>query len=700
MSRKYAVPQPQSGAKVPRGYPPPPDMTSFNYPPSRESIRTDRSTLAEEPPRSHSRKSKGRSSPRRERKEGFTTQRPTSRGGVPEIPQGMGSIFPLAHTPDNTYVSVVKSDIYQVQMRLEALVRSSTRSSGGDRPPSARTLGKRHAELEAMKTATQDVETVTANISDPTQMKLKLLEHLCGAMLQLEISLLLVTEPNSTRPFEGISSRPGSANSAVAPPSLSRLPSFLACVDRLIEFNGRIDEASSSSFSADGTGVGTAVNDMVEEIEDQVRMLEAELAMRPSSATPTLMEKQGSSIQALIGRLKRAGQSVEIVRERGIRFLQQEVKDSKKTTKEIGDVLDKARREFQAKEKESAKKISASETQIADLQAKLGKAGNGKGGDSKRVQDLEAKVKEFQGAASAIGSAKKKDIDGLAREVSTLKKKLDAEVKRRGEDADKQLRAIQKAEVKSNDETKTIRKQLQSMTTDMNSANTSMKAEEADNVRLSTEIATLKRELEKTREVQTEETKKNKEEAKAFKSRIAGLTEQNKLLEEKASAKDINTSLQKQVRELSEQLSKLTRSFSSLENYYKDSQKDKEADNKQLSIDLVSMREEVKKTKFAMEELESQKDEQIKQLNKTIHQSVKGSNETDVVREVMAAEMRMMQTGFNTKLSKIEQEKSSMSMAHFKQRRVVQAQLESTRKTDSNIINALKLQIEGLKRKA
>jgi len=693
-------------------YPPPPNMQQLGGygnermasgsqtmgPPYPRHMPVDRPLDQPLDDRPRSRSSKGH----RERKEGF--KRPSSRSGTARVPEGASTIFPLAHTPDNTYISVVKSDIYQVQMRLESVVRSSNRSAGGDRSARA---GKRHSELEAMKTATQDVETVTSNIEDPVELKLKLLEHLCGAMLQLEISILRATDSHSSRAFEGVVSRPGSANSAAAPPSLSRLPSFLALADRLLEFHNKLDDNKASAgsgsdplSSSSGMGIGTAVDDMVEDIEDQVQMLESDLAMPPLSSGHSIMEKQGSSVQALISRLRRVSSSIEAVRERGIRFLQQENKEAQKTSREMGEVLDKAKKDMTQQIQEAEFRASKAEKQVLELQQQLA---NGEGGSSsKRVKELESQVKEFQTAASAISSTKSKDIEALARELQSCQKRLAAETARKGQDAEAHLKAVQTVELKYKSDTQKLRQQLADTNAELHTLRTRLKREEAASVQCASSNSALHSELDRLKEVQAEEGKCHREEVRTLQDSRQSLEQQLALMEApngEQSLKDVNTTLQRQVRTLTEQMAKLTRSFSSLEYYYKDQLRDRETSNKQMQLELVSGKKEIQRLKEAAVEVEKVNQAHIATLNSSI-QNLEGSNgkEIAIIRDVMINEMASMKAAYDVKINQLEQDKIINSMEASNQRKVIQEQLETTRKTDANIINALKVQIEGLKR--
>ncbi len=158
-----------------------------------------------------------------------------SAGGADSISPVLQSLFPLAASDDHTYVSTLKADIYALQMRIEKLQRSAGVVAGS--AAAAVSLSKRHSELSAIKHSTADVDAIVSTTKKPSRLKLRLLEFLTAAQIQLE-TLLTANQPANTQNQE-----------LIAPP-LSRLPPYLVVADRMAEAQETIRKLNKSKCTA------------------------------------------------------------------------------------------------------------------------------------------------------------------------------------------------------------------------------------------------------------------------------------------------------------------------------------------------------------------------------------------------------------------------------------------------------------------
>jgi hypothetical protein len=374
-----------------------------------------------------------------------------------------GSLFPLAHADHSTYISVAKADIYQVQNRLDKLERGNERSRSIATPRSSR----RRNEIDAIKQNTLDVDNITKTTSDPLLLKLRLLEHLHGVMLHLECSVLQQTDRSSSRPFEPISTlRPStgpSLGSSLAPASLSRLPAWLALVERVLELQQRLDEYATDPISTNKLGAGSLTADGLEELEDQITLLEEALGME-SQRNRSLLEQHGSALHATLGRLKRAGAAVERIRERGVRHIQQESEEHLANSRKIADTMEKVRLDFEKKLADKEAERKKSKERVSELKDKLKSREkmdirSGQAGEEEIVAALR-QAEESRAACAAVETKAAKETEELRKSVEALKAQLDRANCKRGDDAEYHYQELEKIEEQHKQEMEELRQAL------------------------------------------------------------------------------------------------------------------------------------------------------------------------------------------------------------------------------------------------
>lgn len=166
-------------------------------------------------------------------------------------PPAMPASPPPAPRKDDhvTYMSVLKSDVFKVQMRSEKLLRELEKEVSGG-PSSPQPPSKRRSEIDGIKRATADVDAVVRGASNETEERLALLQHLCEKMCDVETMVLHLTD--------GIVPTLPSAHAEgvlqYGQPAASRLPSFMGLVDRALA----LYEHAAGKAAAGGGGTAAA----------------------------------------------------------------------------------------------------------------------------------------------------------------------------------------------------------------------------------------------------------------------------------------------------------------------------------------------------------------------------------------------------------------------------------------------------------
>jgi hypothetical protein len=115
--------------------------------------------------------------------------------------QSSGGCFTLMSADDATYISALKSDIFQLQMTLDRLSTSAGPSSPKG-AVSSRGASRLRAEISSIKQGSNDMEVLLkdADSVEPNIVKLRLFELLNAKMIQMEMRLVGSTERVGTKP--------------------------------------------------------------------------------------------------------------------------------------------------------------------------------------------------------------------------------------------------------------------------------------------------------------------------------------------------------------------------------------------------------------------------------------------------------------------------------------------------------------------
>lgn len=608
--------------------------------------------------------------------------------GRPMSPRMRTSSMPLSHADADTYISVIKSDIFQVQMRMESLLRGIVR--GADSRAMTPSRSKRHQELVAIRDSTEDVEAISKTTKNPTELKLRLLEHLMSSMMQLENHVLKATE-------RAASARPSTAGSRATSPGLSRLPSFLGVHDRLLELAQKVEEAKGGGDTSLGHTIASTFEETCDELEDHISKLEGALAMRPPTSTGRFSDRL-SPIQQVLSRIKKAGTSIEMIRDRGVRYLQQESEEIKKTSRAIAETLETTRRDLTLKLKDTEERLVRAQSSTPSAGAAAASASAATAAANANNAALDNKLEEYKQAAKSIEMLKNKEIERLQREIDRLKSKLAQEDKRRGEETERYIKDLSATESKVSADHNSAVVQVMHLQTEL--AEYKAKAAEFDE-----RAHFLEQSLEKTREELSEERKIRTDLQQRYDDEVGTLRaqlEQTKkqmegLVGDKCqnaddSLKQINQSLRAELSTTSEQMDKVKRAHRNLEFYMRDTALKQKMDNELQLLELRKLREQVGQQEKLQKELEVMTEENVAGIKK----SLKGE---DAVQDVFAQEMRSMKLGFELKLNKAKEDLARATRQHSQQTRLLSDQLEEQRKSGTQQIATLRSALEALEQK-
>jgi hypothetical protein len=305
--------------------------------------------------------------------------------------------------PDHAMsIAVLQADIYQVQNRLDVLARGATRDGGTPKKAS-----KRRGMNDTIKSTTGEVEAIVALTSDPLTLRLRLSEHLCGLMMELECSLLQQTDQHSARPLAGLDKR-----------VLTRLTPWSALVDRLLDLGLRArDSGPGGTLRGQQDAAiflppkekimlaGSAAHDCVEELQDLLDLLELDLSLDPDEEPASPRQSKNSEKDTLRW-LEQATERLFVIQDDGIAPLLKERDRSRKH----GELL---RTRMVTLQNKSAENLKPVEDRSRELQGEVNAArernSNAYRADEmlcedlrKRKRELESQAREHQAAAGVL----------------------------------------------------------------------------------------------------------------------------------------------------------------------------------------------------------------------------------------------------------------------------------------------------------
>jgi hypothetical protein len=621
-------------------------------------------------------------------------------------------LFPLSHADQNTYVSVVKADIYQVQVRLDAINRGAP-----GRSVSTPRSSKRRSEIDAIKQSTLDVETIVKETTDPMALKLKLLEHLSGIMVRLEINVLSQTEVAGVRPFSPFSpdsSRPSTSGFNSAPASLSRLPSWLALVDRLGELGAKVEERSAGSGDSvkqNQLGAGSATNDCLEDLEEVIRKLLQELGLESLQATPSLLEQHGSALHATVGRLKRATSSLDLVRERGLRTLQQETEEARATARALGEKLEETRQSSQRnlkKETERCAKLqlaldehrgSSSSSALTSSASKSSPSSSSPAPSTsssssssvestevaqltRSVKKLESEIQEYKDAAVITQKRTTRELESIQKKYDTVKDRLAEADRRRGDDAEEQYQEMQKLERKFAREQARMSQEVAELTKELGEAEVAARAKPKAMVSevpvvSDTELHALQAQVQVQSLQMTDLTQQLVEETARRLSAAAGEGIDENLLAEVTTLRESNIKLRRQLQLGNESL--LAARLSD----------EQDLELKQLRMNLRQAKEQLQAAEEEVRRMERREEQAVTEIGKRAEAMGKGDAAAEALRSVMMEQSRAMKSGHDGKLRKITEDHARRLAEHTQGARILSEALTKEREANSMLVKKL-----------
>jgi hypothetical protein len=230
-------------------------------------------------------------------------------------------LFSLDRNDINSYLNTLNKDINSVYNKLLTLQRATGRpntANKANRPQSGYKLLSDNNPLDNnLSNVAQDtVKQLLASTTKPTSQKLKLLEYLNTLQSQLEIAALNITQ----------SSAAASHLSASNNDNLSRLPSYSACIDRIIELYQRtlINSDNNTAPVSTPTSANATVNNSldVRELNEEISVIAQELNVELN---------KNSSKMASNNPIAALRRDLQYIRDFGVRNLTNQLEDGKQS---------------------------------------------------------------------------------------------------------------------------------------------------------------------------------------------------------------------------------------------------------------------------------------------------------------------------------------------------------------------------------
>ena len=590
------------------------------------------------------------------------------------------SAYCIAQTDDDTYESVLKSDIYKVQQQLERLDRRFTRlqkkrdreSGKGDNGSFA---ARRRSEIRSIKKEASQIDELLGSTSNPVERKLRLLEYLNSRMVKVENVALKLTQTTEEAEEYAASLADG------VDASFSRLPSFLALVDRVLaSTNGgtakkTVSQPLEQTHAVVNNNSGTEVVEVAstEEggltrsekrvIEKAVEGLLESLTILQEDLGVQSLDGEALSRSSLLAQVQVAGTAVDHLREKSIRFLQKEVEESLGNQREMGTKLAALRAELQSLKEEREKELEARDQTQAQLKSQLTQAAQAANSvrqqmDSKSVS-LQTQLEECQKEVVALKTAleKEKADHAMSRAVSgKVLKEMEATLEDERERMSQEIDAVH-----------------QDYMEEQNQHQESLQEKELAISRLNCQVGELHLKVDQLNSCLATEKSTSEEQKAMFEKQIQYLNDTVKSVSE--GNKDGSA-------EIVSSLSQYT------ESYWKETADKRQVEIDTLRSDLKTAREDFIRSQDAWTKAEQASAERVSKFDET-YTSFKASleagngNGSAQYDNVLREEMRTMRVMYEIKTNHLREVVSKKETEHAQAVRSLREKLEVERKINS-----------------
>jgi hypothetical protein len=604
---------------------------------------------------------------------------------------GAGASASASAGGDNVYMEMLKSDIFQVQMRLEKL--NGTTAAGNDKLARPSTplrgvgQGRRRSEFNAIKRGVGAVDSiVAASGNDTTLLKFRLLDFLFGKVKELEQKTLLYL---SSHTFEHDTRNHEEHKSLVSAlfPILDMITNNL--------FSDRASSASSSKQNDHSTSAKRLIRPqtasslrrdelvkrsqqpffqalqstpedlklVVVELEEHLHMLEDEISVHP----PFVKSKQETEALPLATRINTCIERINFLRERGVRFLQKELEELEFTNRSLADKLEEAHNEIASQHSSQNKDSEATATQNEQLMNRVRQAEEAakkvKSSSDYKIHALSDELNHVKKALKAAAVAKTQISATLESRLANVEEQLQSESSARESQAvehDAELQALQ-------DEQSERETELQQRIAQQESELAEFKIRTAELEKTKADLITELDGQHAAAVISAEQSELSKQ---SLNTKIAVLEKTALARQQDSDSKDIVEAI-----EAAERACKVTQS---LEVYHDDLSQKREIEMSLLRADLRKVRQELEHGQEHWKEQEAHYVSEIDSLREQFSQS---SNST--VDDFMRQEMSSMKTAFQLKIAHLQAQLAQQSTAHsaqLKQLRESIATLERSQK--------------------
>mmetsp|Transcript_948 Transcript_948/g.1809 ORF Transcript_948/g.1809 Transcript_948/m.1809 type:complete len:590 (-) Transcript_948:226-1995(-) len=564
---------------------------------------------------------------------GFKAPNPES------VLESSSKLYTIDTADDPTYISMLKSDIYQVQRRLDKAQRSLDQMVGS-RPTSAR--GR---DIRAIAEATSEVDAIVKSSKKSSSCKLRLTELLNVKMVQLETTVLRLAD--GARVFRNVTGNYGS-------PSMSRLPAFLEIMDQLLSLQKmalRTPMRLDSELDLEAKAGNAPLPNAIKALEKQCKAFAAMFKLQYKDLRGELSAN----------RVAGAAEFLQHMEDKAIKPVQAELEKAKATSKQLRDEtaglhdqLKEAHERLKATSKAaptSPQRASEKEAVLSQLESKLSSVTS----ELERLRST--KEQEADSTAQAVGKVK----DEMLEKMSMLRRQL----------AEKESELAKSKEA--------LAKSQQELDEAKRSGLEAVKNDELVRQKASADASRLATEND------------------ALKAKIKILEEKSKGLEDNlkgnGGAPVLNESLQKELDAARVELEKRSKTLAGLDMYMRDMTEKKDLEVKRHKLSISSLKRDFEKEREAWRGQDEIKKGYIQKLKDIVERSKKkvpGEEEDDTFEEILREEMRVMKAAFELKMSKLREEIAQKSIAASREMRLLKEELETERRQSSSYAAKLK----------
>ncbi|GAB5369330.1 hypothetical protein AAMO2058_001395700 [Amorphochlora amoebiformis] len=477
-------------------------------------------------------------------------------------------LYTINNADDQTYISMLKSDIYQIQRKLDKVQRILDQMLGS-RPQSAR--GR---EIRAIAEATSEVDSILKSSRKASHCKLRLQELLNEKMVQLETVVLRLAD--SARIFRNVSCNYGA-------PSMSRLPAFLELVDQVMILH-KLASRTPMHLDSDEKKMETAP------LPNALKALEKCLV---GMGEIFGVEYPDISGQFSAGRVATAAKFVLDLESNHAKLMKNKISENETTILKLKSASEGLH--------DQLKKALG---QVSSLNEELSTA-------HKEVKSLKDKARNPVSPSGTEENKKKKGEEIRVREdnfnelkdaYESLKSELERARKKEGERDEKRVKEVESVRSTLYEEVAGLKRQLAEKSLELSKKNQRLAdfdARAREEMKLITDSQTVQEEMIKKA---NDEARRLREDNILLNDNIKILKEKNEVLEGKSNL-TIDEALRLEVKTANDELLKRKRTLNGLDMYMRDMMERKEMEFKQLKDTISKLKFEVKKEKQQREEL-------------------------------------------------------------------------------------------------